>query len=306
MHPARRPRFARDCCPRARLVATGVIVVFTIFAGGCGDGSGSSQTRYSLSLQSDAPCYGVRAEIDLGALKKAEGSCELSEEASVAGCSADISTQGEVLAAEARGCLLASGTPVFDCRLATDQASNVEAATTVTYGCGCQDTCPTTVSLDTEAGLTLPADGDTEVAYLDASKRPVVVETAVASTTTSTTCGTCCDYFETLSVDMQAATRVTEIAFLFSFATGGDECSFYADDCEITVGSDGPGYLRKNGRTLEVCISDSVGIDATATLMECEFIAPSPASPPLTVVRAGGEQLQTLDPPPTLTLRSNF
>ena len=119
---------------------------------GCGnDGSDSAQTQLTLSLESDAPCYGVRAEIDLAALNGPSGTCEMSEEVAAAGCIADVRTENDVLIADARGCMIDSGALLFDCELSSGNAGAVEAATRVTYGCGCQSACPTDVSVSVQA-----------------------------------------------------------------------------------------------------------------------------------------------------------
>lgn len=285
-------------CGRALVVAvlTGVLC-------SCGDGSGSSQKAYTLTLESDAPCYGARVAIDLEALAKGNGSCRASAEIAASGCSTDTYTDGDTLVAEARGCMIDAGTRLFDCMLGTSSATAVEDATSVAYDCGCQEACPTTVSIDATATTGILDGAST---HPGTAGTTVATDTALASTTTSSFCGTCCDYYVNASVDMAAASRVTEIAFVLTFAHGGDECPFDPYDCQFAVATDGPSYIRKVDRTLEFCLSDSAGIDAAATLVTCELLAASFASPPLTVTRANGENLENLDPPPALTLDDGF
>ncbi len=285
--------------PGAYVLGVGLVIL----ASGCGNGSSSDQSQFTLSLESDAPCYGVRAEIDLAALSKANGACAASEEVTAAGCTTEISTQGDLLVADARGCMIDPGTALFDCELASGNAAVVEAATTLSYGCGCQATCPTDVSVQVQAAA---GAGITGIAWgFDTGSRPLRVATAVASTT-STSLSLTCDYFENVTVSMDAATRVTEIAFLLSLDGLGEQCEFSADECRIAVATNGPSYIRAVERTLEVCISDVEGIEVDAVLIGCELIAPDYGNPPLTLLRAEGEQLEPLDPAPTLTLKSTL
>ena len=112
----------------AMACVVGVSLAVTL--AGCGnDGSDSAQTQLTLSLESDAPCYGVRAEIDLAALNGPSGTCEMSEEVAAAGCIADVRTENDVLIADARGCMIDSGALLFDCELSSGNAGAVEAAT---------------------------------------------------------------------------------------------------------------------------------------------------------------------------------
>jgi hypothetical protein len=139
-----------------------------------------------------------------------------------------------------------------------------------------------------------------------ANDHPVASETTASLLTTSTFCGTCCDYFVSSRIDMSAASRVTEVAFVLSLDGGGDQCSFSADDCQFAIATRGPSYIRSVDRTLEVCVSDPEGISPDATLLTCDLIAPSYGNPPLALARALGEQFENLDPAPTLTLEDAF
>jgi len=270
---------------------------------GCGNGSNSDLTAFSLSLQSDAPCYGARAQIDLDALAGTRGACSLRAALTAAGCRGNVHTQGHILVAEARGCMIEAGTALFDCELQAAGSTLVEDAATVTCGCGCQQTCPTATTI--EASTTSPATRHdaTSSAQPGARGRSISVET-LALATTSTTCGTCCDYGVTASLNMQASRSVSEIEFVLAL-DGAEPCPFEASDCELTVATDGPGFVRKVGRTLEVCLADSTGIDAAAEVMRCELLVPSYGSPPIEVLRARDDTLEALDPLPALTVRED-
>jgi len=284
-----------------RRLAVGLSALLTVL--GCGSGSGSDLNPFILSLQSDAPCYGVSVRIDAGMFDGDIGSCEASDTASAAGCSTDFADEDGMLVANARGCMLDPGSAVFDCRLDSDQASSVEAATSVNCGCGCQDDCPATVSMTAQTVARRAAHTGVRAARRRAARNAGAVQTTTVSTT-SFFCGTCCDYFVNTFVGMSAVEPVSELEFVLDL-DAGDRCDFDPGDCELAVAHDGPSVVRRVGNTLEVCITDSAGIPPTSPLLTCELLAPSYAEPPLRVVRALGRDLDAIDPTPSLTVTEN-
>jgi hypothetical protein len=121
------------------------------------------------------------------------------------------------------------------------------------------------------------------------------VQTLVTSTTT---CGTCCDYFAEANVNLASEVTVTELLVRFQ----GGPSSECADDltCDQVVEAGGPGYTRADEGTVEICLSDSDGIDGPIALSHCSATAGFFVQGPAEVLRALDEDFRPIDPAPVV------
>ena len=128
------------------------------------------------------------------------------------------------------------------------------------------------------------------------------VTTAQETVTSSTTCGTCCDYTDDANLSLQSDTVVTEL--LLRFDSGRDLSCSEDVGCSLDPTIGGPQYARfeDDGTTVEVCFADPEGIDGPLALGQCDiltgFITPGPAE----VVRALGADLKPIVPPPAVAV----
>jgi hypothetical protein len=256
-----------------------------------------------FSIDANVPCYGAHIEIP------AEGNpeCIADPQLALLGCTSVFSSSGGgEVTFDARGCFL-DPADLFSCNVTASEAAAMAEASATACGCGCADTCPTTPLLcaDTETG---PACATAPVLPTSAAKPAVhtmsfsSVTTAQETTTSSTTCGTCCDFTDDANFTLESAAVISEL--VLRFPSGRDPSCSEDVSCGFDPAIEGPSYERflDDGDTVEVCISDAEGFAGPASLGECSVLTGFITEGAAEVIRALDADLKPIVPLPAVSV----
>ena len=254
----------------------------------------------TFSLTTDASCYGVHLELTSLPDSPSELACKANPALADAGCEAGFDTDYFPTAFEARGCSIRDGQPLFTCHLGELDARSVALNAEVACGCGCADTCPTTPQLCTTIGDQPECSaGQSALAPQPAAATMfTTIAQEQVSVTSSTTCGTCCDTSSSAYISLADEVTLTELRIRFE-GTADPECHGEVG-CSFVTEAGGPGFVRVEGDTVEMCLSDRDGITGPIALASCEVFVGTFGYGPAEIVRALDGELEPVVPPPVV------
>jgi hypothetical protein len=279
--------------PAGKVVLIGVTL---LVAAGCNGGGGGNAHSFTFELETAASsCYGASLHVDLTGLEPGPDltngtPCRLSEDAPPE-CVADFRQSGNSLDLAVRGCWLPDGSSPWQCDFQSNDSAQVATVADVACGCGCQESCPTapTICAREEGEAACTAGNSARVDRTAAAALPapaVRSESATLTVTTSTTCGTCCDYGDSGDFSIGTSEPLTELVI-----ASGDTIAFAEDCskdvyCDSLVTSSGPGYGRERNGEVEICVSDAEGIAGPLSIARCSVFVASVEPGPGRVIRA--------------------
>jgi len=290
-------------------LATTVAAATTILIAGCGSGGdANAQLKLQLSLLSSASCYGTHILLPLrrtGAkvTKSYKADCSIATDADDAGCSATTSFANETLTLDLRGCFVSNDDTLFDCEL---RGYRTNGPATVQCGCGCQDSCPNLPSIcvtqenHDPCNVSSLRESSTAAGSANATAASVS-EVIVATSTTTTPCGTCCDVGVDFDATLDDAVTLSELAFEIDVSTNEPNCPQF-DGCTLPVGTDGPSYVRESNDTVQICVSDSTGFSGPAVVASCSMISDGGIGT-VNVQRALDDDLRPVTPLPAVSVQ---
>jgi len=255
----------------------------------------------TFALQSDASCYGAHVELRSLPDYLQELGCKPNPLLEELGCEVAFDSYNYYPGAfDARGGTIGN-VPLFTCHLSEADARQAAATAEVSCGCGCADTCPNGPQICTDVdGRSECSPGASMVAANAAATVFTTITQAQPSVTSSTTCGTCCDYY--VSADVELADQVTLSELLIRFrGTADPECQGEVQ-CSLVTEAGGPGYIRVEGDTVEMCLSDRDGITGPLRLGSCEVLVGDFDYGAAEIVRALDQNLEPVTPAPAVLI----
>jgi hypothetical protein len=268
-----------------------------------------SPASVKFSIDSNAPCYGTHIEIPAEAIPDSgvfDQGCIADPALALLGCTSAFASTGNGVTFDARGCVL-DPAGLFSCEVSEGEAAAIAEASVTTCGCGCADTCPAAPVLcaatDTEPACAAP------LALVSSAPKPVAQSVSFSSVTTvqetvtsSTTCGTCCDYYDDANFTLASDAVITEL--VLRFPSGRDSSCSEDVSCGFDPAIEGPSYERflDDGDTIEVCISDSEGFAGPASLGQCNVLTGFIQEGPAEVIRALDAELKPIVPLPAVSV----
>jgi hypothetical protein len=269
-----------------------LLCAFVLLLADCG---GDGDRAVTLTLASDAPCYGFDFAVERADALKAP--CEVTPELEALGC--EFAFTDGLGSFRAGGCFIPAGTPLFSCTAPEGVASRMQNAE-LRCGCGCAEVCPA------ETGLVVCEDGDAdcEAAAAARSLRPTDTEAASSTATlagvTTTTrppfCADCCDHLAEVPVQLEyLGPDVREIEFEMSLDQEPD--AFCPQiECSISGFFQGPFRRVELARNrVRICVSSLSGSTGGRILVYCVVNSAEPAALEFTDIRALAPDLRPVD-----------
>ena len=265
------------------------------------DGSGSGGSEFlQLRLASDAPCYGIRIDVD-GPIGPAGVYCEAEVDLTPLGCTATYDSGPNGVSFLVSGCFVPAGTPLFLCNVNTAQKTQFLVTAETRCGCGCATDCPDNPDLlycNEDASQCQSVDrnfvddGDAVVAGAQET-----ATTGLGVTSSTDECGGLhCDAGGEGSVSMTTGTRIKELEFDVELGLDGG-CVCDIDSCTFSNALSGPvrqTYLAPN--VVHICIAEPQGLDAVRYLLTCDYFSGG-STFHVKNVRALGADLKVVSPP---------
>jgi len=261
----------------------------------CPSGAGTG-----IELATNGECYGTHVEIPASALPTGGVGCTLDPYVKGLACVSSLSIDTNGLHLDVRDtssdvddCTLDAMT-LLSCRGEEAAVAEMAEAAVVTCGCGCKAECATPrVCVSSGEGPTcsVPVNLSTRKATHGTKTAVSVNVTAMAASSVSTTsfsCGTCCNTPVVGEIKLADDVKVTELRVRLQ----GD-----VDSTCLACEAWGSEIVDRDDGTVEFCIFRPEGIQGPTVLSPCFGNVGSITPGPAEVLRARGENFEPIEAP---------
>lgn len=262
-----------------------------------------------VDLVVDSQCHSAHVEIPTSALPAGGIDCAVDPYVKALPCASNMTLGPDGLSIDVRytssaieDCWVAA-TTLFSCRADAAVLKTMAESAVVTCGCGCEEECPAPrVCVSDGTGSTCsPTANLSRSSVSRAAARSVgaleshttvsnteSISAASSVSTTSFSCGTCCNTPVVGNIELVDDVKVTELRVRLQGDV--DSTCLY---CEAW----GSEIVDRDDGTVEFCIFRPEGIQGPTVLSPCFGNVGSITPGPAEVLRARGENFETIEPP---------